>query len=175
MSTDKDLAQLVREDGRVVFCDFAREVTLDADGVRARFGVAPAQIPDYLALVGDSVDNLPGVPGIGPKTAALLLAKFGRIEDVPGDASAWSEAGVRGATALAARFSGSREAALRIRALATLRRDAPGMALDPAALIWRGPDRSLATDLFERLGWKGLARRVAALAANRSPKGEGSG
>ena len=175
VSTDKDLSQLVREDGSVTFHDFAKELTLDADGVRARFGVAPAQIPDYLALVGDAVDNLPGVAGIGPRTAALLLAKFGRLEDVPDDASAWREAGVRGAESLAARFGASRAAALRIRELATLRRDAPGMALGPDALVWRGPDRERSTDLFERLAWKGLARRVAALAANRSPKGGVSG
>ena len=175
VSADKDLAQLVREDGSAVFCDFAREVTLDAGGVLARFGVAPAQIPDYLALVGDTVDNLPGVAGIGPKSAALLLAKFGRIEDVPDDAGAWREAGVRGAASLSARFAASRDEALRIRGLATLRRDAPGMALDPGALVWRGPDHARARELFERLGWKGLARRVAALGANRSPKGQSSG
>jgi DNA polymerase-1 len=175
VSTDKDLAQLVREDGSAVFCDFALVLTLDADGVRARFGVAPAQIPDYLALVGDTVDNLPGVAGIGPRTAALLLAKFGRLEEIPDDPGGWREAGVRGAASLAARFSESRGAALRIRELATLRRDAPGMALGPDALIWRGPDQALASDLFERLGWEGIARRVASLAANRSPKGEASG
>ena len=175
VSADKDLAQLVREDGSAVFCDFARELTLDADGVRARFGVAPAQIPDYLALVGDAVDNLPGVAGIGPRTAALLLAKFGRLEDVPDGAGAWREAGVRGAESLAARFAASRDAALRIRGLATLRRDAPGMALGPDALVWRGPDSERATDLFGRLGWKGLERRVASLAANRSPKSDASG
>ena len=175
VSADKDLSQLVREDGRVAFHDFAKELTLDADGVRTRFGVAPAQIPDYLALVGDAVDNLPGVAGIGPRTAALLLARFGRIEDVPDDPNAWRDAGVRGAASLAARFAASRDAALRIRGLATLRRDAPGMALDPAALVWRGPDRERATELFERLGWKGLSRRVATLAANHSPKSDVSG
>ena len=171
VSTDKDLSQLVREDGRVVFHDVAKELTLDADGGRARFGVAPAQIPDYLALVGDAVDNLPGVAGIGPRTAASLLAKFGRIEDVPDDANAWRDAGVRGAASLAARFAASRSEALRIRGLATLRRDAPGMALGPDALVWPGPDRERATALFDRLGWKGLARRVATLAANQAPKG----
>jgi 5'-3' exonuclease len=175
VSADKDLAQLVREDGRAVLCDFARDRSLDADAVRARFGVAPAQIPDYLALVGDAVDNLPGVPGIGPKTAAQLLTNFGQIEDVPGEASAWREAGVRGAESLAARFVASRASALRIRGLATVRRDVPGMALDSDALFWRGPDRERSRQLFERLGWNGIARRAAALAANPSPKGGASG
>lgn len=175
VSADKDLAQLVREDGRAVLCDFARDRSFDADGVRARFGVAPAQIPDFLALVGDAVDNLPGVPGIGPKTAAQLLAHFGRIEDVPGDASAWRRAGVRGAESLAERFVAARDAALRIRGLATVRRDVPGMALGADALVWRGPDRERSEELFGRLGWKGIARRAAALAANHSPKEDASG
>jgi len=175
VSADKDLAQLVREDGSAVLCDFARDRSFDADGVRGRFGVAPAQIPDFLALVGDAVDNLPGVPGIGPKTAAQLLAKFGRIEDVPGEASAWRDAGVRGAASLAERFAASREAALRIRGLATVRRDVPDMALGADALVWSGPDRERSQQLFERLGWQGIARRVSALAANPSPKGGVSG
>jgi len=175
VSADKDLAQLVREDGSAVLWDFARDRSFDADGVRGRFGVAPAQIPDFLALVGDAVDNLPGVPGIGPKTAAQLLAKFGRIEDVPGEASAWRDAGVRGAASLAERFAASREAALRIRGLATVRRDVPDMALGADALVWSGPDRERSQQLFERLGWQGIARRVSALAANPSPKGGVSG
>ena len=175
VSADKDLTQLVREDGSVVCCDFARDRRFDAAAVRARFGVAPAQIPDFLALVGDTVDNLPGVPGIGPRTAALLLAKFGRIEDIPDDASAWRDAGVRGAASLAERFVASRGAALRIRGLATVRRDVPGMALGADALVWRGPDRGRSEKLFDRLGWKGVARRVASLAANHSPKGAVSG
>ncbi len=175
VSADKDLTQLVREDGRVAFCDFARDRCFDADGVRERFGVAPAQIPDYLALVGDAVDNLPGVPGIGPKTAALLLARFGRIEDVPGDASAWRDAGVRGAESLAERFVAARDAALRIRGLATVRRDVPGMRLDTDALRWRGPDLERSQRLFARLGWNGIGRRAASLVANHSPKGNASG
>ncbi len=175
VSADKDLTQLVREDGRVVCLDFARDRSFDAAGVRARFGVAPAQIPDFLALVGDAVDNLPGVPGIGPRTAALLLARFGRIEDIPDDAREWREAGVRGAESLAARLAETRNVALRIRGLATLRRDTPGMALGAEALAWRGPDRERSHDLFERLGWKGIARRVATLAANRPHKSEQGG
>lgn len=163
MTTDKDLAQLVREDGRVTLLDFAKGQAFDADGVRARFGVSPAQIPDYLALVGDAVDNLPGVPGIGPKTAAALLAAFGGLDAIPLEADAWRALRLRGADTLAARFATSREQALRVRELATVRRDAPGAARDLDALAWRGPDRARAADLFARLGWTGLARRVAAL------------
>ena len=76
VTTDKDLCQLVREDGRVVVHDLAKEKTLDADGVREKFGVSPSQIPDYLGLVGDTIDNLPGVPGVGPKSASGVLQAF---------------------------------------------------------------------------------------------------
>ena len=80
VTTDKDLAQLVREDGRIVLHDLAREETFDADRVRDKFGVDPEQIPDYLGLVGDKVDNLPGVPGVGAKGAAAVLRAFGTID-----------------------------------------------------------------------------------------------
>lgn len=163
VTSDKDLAQLVREDGRVALLDFAKEKRLDADGVRGRFGVAPAQIPDYLALVGDAVDNLPGVPGIGPKSAALLLAAFGALDAIPVAVEAWRGLGVRGADTLAARFAELRERALLVRDLASLRRDTPGMALPLDALAWRGPDHERAAELFGRLQWRGIARRVAAL------------
>ena len=165
VTTDKDLAQLVREDGRVALFDFARQGRLDADGVRARFGVSPVQIPDYLALVGDTVDNLPGVPGIGPKGAAQLLAAFGTLDGFPSDAAAWRATGVRGAESLAARFAAAREQALRVRALATVRRDAPASAPALDALAWRGPDVAHAAALCERLGWRGIGRRIAALRA----------
>jgi 5'-3' exonuclease len=168
VTTDKDLAQLVREDGRVVLFDLAKQQRLDADGVRRRFGVSPAQIPDYLALVGDAVDNLPGVPGIGPKTAAQLLAGFGALTAIPDDAAAWRALAIRGADAAVARFAAHREQALRIRALATVRRDAPGAARDLDALAWHGPDAAVSAALFARLDWKGIARRATALGASRS-------
>jgi 5'-3' exonuclease len=79
---DKDLAQCVRDD-RVVQVDRRSKTIRDADGVRAKFGVSPPLIPDYLALVGDSADGYPGMPGIGPKGATRLLARYGRIEDFP--------------------------------------------------------------------------------------------
>lgn len=174
VSADKDLTQLVREDGRVAMLDFARGLRFDADAVRARFGVAPAQIPDYLALVGDAVDNLPGVPGIGPRTAAQLLAAFGSLEGIPLVGDAWRGAGIRGAATLADRFAASRDRALAVRELARLRRDAPGAAQPLDAFAWRGPDPALAADLFGRLGWNGLARRVAALATKSGPEADPS-
>jgi 5'-3' exonuclease len=163
VTSDKDLSQLVREDGRVTLLDFAKGQRLDADGVRQRFGVSPAQIPDYLALVGDAVDNLPGVPGIGPKTAAQLLAGFATLDAIPTAIESWRALGVRGADALAERFAAHRDRALVVRELARLRHDAPGADLALDALVWRGPDRERSVELFGRLGWKGIAKRVAAL------------
>lgn len=173
VTSDKDLAQLVREDGRVTLLDFAKGQRFDADGVRARFGVAPARIPDYLALVGDAVDNLPGVPGIGPKTAAQLLVGFGSLDAIPTASEPWRAIGVRGADALAARFATHRERALVVRELARLRHDAPGADLGLDAFAWRGPDRERAAAFFGRLGWNGLARRVASLSAG--PEADTSG
>ena len=106
-TVDKDLAQCVRDE-RVVLWDRRRDLTYDAAGVRAKWGVDPASIPDYLALVGDSSDGYPGIPGFGSKTAAALLAKYGHFEDVPAKGSAWDVAGLRNSVGLAA---GARRAA----------------------------------------------------------------
>jgi 5'-3' exonuclease len=160
VSADKDLTQLVREDGSVRFHDLARETTLDADGVRARFGVAPAQIPDYLALLGDKVDDLPGVPGFGAKTAAAALAAFGSLEAIPDDAARWAGTPVRGAAKLAASWRAHREQALRIRSLATLVRDVPGFAARAEDTAWHGPDRAAFAALCSRLGWGRIAERL---------------
>lgn len=159
-TSDKDLAQLVREDGSVQLADPAKGGRLDADGARAKFGVDPAQIPDWLGLVGDAVDTLPGVPGVGPKSAAALLGVFGRIEDVPADPAAWDGVKVRGAERLAARVEAYRERALRTRALATLRHDVPGVRARVAELAWRGADRAHMETLADRLGWGRIRDRV---------------
>ncbi|MFN2566878.1 MAG: 5'-3' exonuclease H3TH domain-containing protein [Gemmatimonadaceae bacterium] len=117
---DKDLAQCVRGD-RVVQMDRRGQKIRDADAVRAKFGVDPALIPDFLALVGDVADGYPGIPGIGPATAARLLNRHGIIEDFP--------PGVLGS---------SRDLALLFKNLATLRTDAP-LFRDVDELRWRGP------------------------------------
>jgi len=165
VTSDKDLAQLVREDGRVVLHDLGKGVTLDADGVRAKFGVDPAQIPDWLALVGDSVDDLPGVPGLGPKRASQLLRAFHALDRIPDDVSAWSAAGLRGAEALVRAFAAHRERALGIRELATVVRSVPALRVTPASVAWRGAHRALVDPLFARLGWDGIARRIPRWAA----------
>jgi len=137
---DKDLAQCVRGD-RVVQVDRRGQRIIDAKGVRTKFGVEPVLIPDFLALVGDSADGYPGIPGIGPATAAKLLNKYGIIEHFPG----------------AVLREDQRAMALLFKDLATLRTDAR-LFHDVDELRWRGP-----TDAFaawtERLGDARLLER----------------
>jgi 5'-3' exonuclease len=140
---DKDLAQCVVDD-RVVQIERRTNVIRDADGVRAKFGVAPAHIPDYLALVGDAADGYPGIPGLGAKTAASLINRYGPIEDFPADALR----------------EGNLEHALLFKTLATLRTDAP-LFDDVEELRWTGPTKSFAP-LAEKMGDEKLAARVLA-------------
>ncbi|MCB9563420.1 MAG: flap endonuclease [Kofleriaceae bacterium] len=144
-SPDKDLTQCVRGD-RVVTWDRIRDRTLDEAGVIAKFGVAPTSIPDYLALVGDTADGIPGLPRWGARSAATVLARWRTIEAIPDDEAAW-DVTVRGRAALAAVLRERRDDALLYRTLATLRTDA---ATDAArsdridarldTLAWRGAD-----------------------------------
>jgi 5'-3' exonuclease len=146
---DKDLAQCVRAD-RVVQIDRRAKVIRDEEGVRKKFGVTPTLIPDYLALVGDSADGYPGIPGIGSKGAAKLLNQYGPIEDFPKNV-----------------LEGRRKEALLFKRLATLRTDA-ALFDDVDALMWRGP-----TAAFEKftakMGEPRLLARAIALAAKLNP------
>lgn len=160
ITSDKDLCQLVREDGRIVCHDLAKGQTFDAAAVRAKFGVDPAQIPDYLGLVGDTVDNLPGVPGVGPKGAAAALRAFGRIEDMPEDPAEWAALGVRGAASLGRKISEHRDLALRTKQLATVRDDVPGVDPGLRDLAYPGADRAAVSELFDRLGWNRIFDRI---------------
>ena len=160
VSADKDLCQLVRDDGAAVHHDLQRERTLDAKGVCERFGVPPGRIPDWLALVGDAVDDLPGVPGFGPKSAAAALAAFGEIAAFPADPALWANAGLRGAARLAGSFAAHRERALEVRELATVVRDVPALEAGLAQLAWRGASASAFDALCRRLGWGRIATRV---------------
>src|SRR4051794_12903332 len=121
---DKDMAQLVVDD-RIVLRDRRRAITYDRDGVLAKWGVEPASIADYLALVGDSSDGFPGLPGWGAKSAAAVLRRYGSIDDIPARASEWDVPGVGGAVRLAAVLVEQHEAAMLYRTLARLRLDAP--------------------------------------------------
>jgi 5'-3' exonuclease len=144
---DKDLAQCV-DDGRVVQVDRRSGAIRDASGVREKFGVDPDRIPDYLALVGDSSDGYPGIPGIGPKGAQRLIARHGPIESFPDDVL-----GTR------------REAALLFKRLATLRADEP-LFTDVESLRWRGVGPGF--DAWAaRIDDPRLARRAHALDGRR--------
>jgi 5'-3' exonuclease len=133
---DKDLAQSVRG-SRVVQLNRRTRVTLDEAGVTSKFGVPPASIPDYLALVGDAADGYPGLKGWGAKSAAAVLAKFGHIEAIPEDAREW-RVNAMNAAALARTLAEHREDALLFRTLATLRTDIPLMKTVDE-LEWTGP------------------------------------
>jgi len=133
---DKDLAQCVQE-SRVVQLIRRTNVTIDEAGVIAKFGVSPQSIPDYLALVGDSADGYPGLPGWGAKSTAAVLAKFGRIESIPVSARDW-HVNVMNTASLAESLVRERERALLFRTLATLRSDIP-LFDNVDCLRWTGP------------------------------------
>jgi len=164
---DKDLGQCVG--GKVVQLDRRRDVLLDASGVREKFGVPPESIPDWLALVGDTADGFPGLPGFGAKTAAALLTKFGHIEAIPDDPKAWEVPGLRGTDRLAATLGAGRSVAARFKVLATLRLDAPVGSVDDWE--WRGPRPDL-DDWCVRFGSPRLVARATKLAAQRGFAGE---
>ena len=160
LTTDKDLCQLVREDGDVVVHDLAKGITFDADGVREKFGVSPDQIPDYLGLVGDKIDNLPGVPGVGAKSAATILQTFDSIDAIPDDFAAWPDISLRGAKRLAEKIADHRSRALKTKDLATVLRKVPNVKPGLRDLSYRGADRERVDELFERLGWNRIKDRI---------------
>jgi 5'-3' exonuclease len=161
---DKDLAQCVRGD-RIVQLDRRTRERRDEAGVRRKFGVSPRSIPDWLALVGDSADGYPGLPGWGARSAAAILARYQHLEHIPKLALEW-DVTVRGALRLATTLAEQREHALLFRTLATLRADAPlGTGVD--ALRWKGPRPGFAA-WSTRLGAPTLHERAARLAAARA-------
>ena len=144
---DKDLAQSVRG-GRVVQMDRRARSIRNEAGVIEKFGVPPASIPDYLALVGDSADGFPGLKGWGAKSAAAVLAKYGHLEAIPADWNEWKVNATRPA-ALAATLERDREQALLFRDLATLRTDID-LFENVDELRWNGPTPAFA-ELAKRL------------------------
>lgn len=159
-SVDKDLGQLVEGD-RIVLRDRMRTITYDEAGIVAKFGVRPASIPDYLALVGDSSDGFPGLPGWGAKSAAAVLARWHHLDQIPRSALDW-ELPLRGASRLAATLQQGRDEALLYRRLATLNRDAAIGSLTPALddLEWHGVPRDAFTALCDELGFETIRQRV---------------
>ncbi|HET7248740.1 MAG TPA: 5'-3' exonuclease H3TH domain-containing protein [Gemmatimonadales bacterium] len=156
-SPDKDLAQCVRG-SRVVCLDRRRRLVYDEPAVVQKFGVPPASIPDWLALVGDAADGYPGVPRWGERSATALLARYRHLEEIPDDAARW-EVTVRGAAGLAQSLRQHREDVLLYRRLATLRRDVP--LVEPLeALRWTGVHRSDLAALCEELGDDQIVDRI---------------
>ena len=156
-SPDKDLAQCVRG-SRVVTRDRRRGRTFDEAGVHERWGVGPASIPDYLALVGDSADGFPGLPGWGARSTSTVLAKFGHLEAIPDSGADW-QVDVRSAATLSAVLRDRWDDAILFRRLATLRTDAPLPQRDPEELRWRGARRKEFGELCRELGRPALAER----------------
>ncbi len=165
---DKDLAQCVTGT-RVVQLDRRHRAITDADGVVRKFGVGPASIPDYLALVGDTADGYPGIPGWGRKSAALVLARYARLEAIPKRAEDW-EVEVRGSARLAASLAEGFEDAVLFRTLATLRDDAP-VSRSVDEMVWRAPRPELAP-VARRLEAPDVVERAERLAFQR---GRGAG
>ncbi len=162
---DKDLGQCV-EGERVVQVDRRNKAILDEGAVRAKFGVAPASIPDWLALVGDSADGFPGLAGWGKQSAAVVLAHYGHLEAIPDEASEWDPglvARLRTAPALALRLAEERQLAVLFRHLATLQVDSSLVAA-VGELAWSGPDDSF-VEMAAFLGAPQLLERAERLSA----------
>ncbi len=149
-SPDKDLCQVVVGD-RIVTYNRREQKILDETGVQAKFGIRPESIPDYLALVGDTADAVPGLPGWGAKSSAAVLARYLRLEMIPPDAADW-DVEVRGAAKLAATLVEHRDDALLYRELTTLRLDVPIVEKLPD-LEWRGVPRALFHQFCEEMGF----------------------
>ena len=156
-SPDKDLAQCVTADGKVVQFDRRQKLVYDRAGVIEKFGVPPEVVPDWLALVGDSADGIPGLSGWGAKSSSTLLARYGSIEDIPINSDAW-DVEVRSAIKLAETLSSNQKKALLYKSLTRLRTDVPVMK-NIDELLWVSPkDRFYdlctqidAIKLFEKL------------------------
>ena len=164
VTPDKDLAQCVRGT-RVVQLDRRRNEILDEQGVWSKFGVGPASIADYLALVGDSADGYPGLPGWGAKSAATVLERFATIDAIPPDPREWGLPGLRGAQKLAQTLTEQRELAMLFRLIATVVDDLPVGQVDDWR--WRGPQDGFG-EIATQIGAPELLHRSERLAAKRS-------
>ncbi|HEY0519592.1 MAG TPA: 5'-3' exonuclease H3TH domain-containing protein [Ilumatobacteraceae bacterium] len=165
VTPDKDLGQCVRG-SRVVQFDRRKGEILDEAAVTAKFGVGPASIADYLALVGDTADGYPGLAGWGAKSASAVLAKFGSIIDVPASSRDWGLPALRGADKLAVTLRDNLELALLFRRIATIETDVEVGEVDDWR--WQGPTEGFA-GVAERLGAPHLVERAERLAARLAP------
>jgi len=157
VSPDKDFAQCVIND-RVIFWDRARDKRYDNHAVREKWGVPPTAMADWLALVGDSADGIPGIPRWGAKSAAAVLARYGALEAIPVHQDQW-DIKVRGAAALAENLRGSLSEAKLYKELATLRRDVP-LEISLEALRWEGVNRPMLEPLCRELHFERFLNRL---------------
>ena len=158
-SPDKDLAQLV-EDNKVICWDRRRDIVIDEAGVVEKFGVSPQSIPDWLALVGDSADGYPGIPGWGAKSASVVLAHYKHMEAIPDDPGKWKVSSISTgrAASLAESLSQRREEALLYKKLATVREDVP-LEEKLNDLKWQGAYERL-RDFCHELGEERIPERI---------------
>jgi 5'-3' exonuclease len=165
ITCDKDLAQLVRDGD--LYWDFGTRGQFGYRDIERRFGVAPERFADYLALTGDSSDNIPGVPGVGPKTAAALMRRFASLDELYGNLGRLAALGVRGGSALGERLRAHRDAVYLARRLTGIICDMP-LALTSADLRLKAPDLPALGALYDRSGFGPFLRRqgerLAALA-----------
>ena len=158
ITSDKDLAQLVRDGDH--WWDFSRNQKLTAQGIREKFGVSPEQIADYLALTGDSVDNIPGVPGVGPKSASALLAHFGDLDAIFTRLAEVEHLSIRGAKSLMNKLREHRAAAELARQLTVIHTEVPCALEEPE--IRRGEtDEARLNELFDDLAFGPMLRQRA--------------
>jgi len=157
VSNDKDFTQLV--DHQVSIWDFARDRRYDATAVRETWGVRPDQIIDYLALTGDAVDNIPGIKGIGPKSATLLLRKFETLDGIYQNLENVTDLPLRGAKAVRDRLVTGKKMAEISKILVTIARHAP-LTVDLEDLIYKGAHRDQIESLFDCVGFQRIKNRV---------------
>jgi 5'-3' exonuclease len=157
LTPDKDLGQCL-EGTKIVQVDRIRKKEIDEAALKVKWGVGPAQIPDLLALVGDTADGIPGIAGFGERTAAAVLSRYGHLEAIPPDGAAWPSE-IRGRIDLARRLVEHREQVLLYRTLATLRRDAP-ISENFEDLRYRGTPRAAFDAFCARVGSDSLRERA---------------
>jgi 5'-3' exonuclease len=159
VSRDKDLAQLIREGD--IYWDYASRERFGYPDIEKRFGVAPERFADYLALMGDAVDNIPGVPGIGAKTAAVLMREFASLDELYAGLERVALLKCRGAAGLAAKLETHREAAYLARQLTVIACDAP-LEVESRHLRRRLPDIGALTSFFDHHRFGPLLRNQSA-------------
>jgi 5'-3' exonuclease len=156
VTRDKDLAQLIREGD--IYWNYADNLQLRHHEIEEHFGVPPERYADYLALTGDSVDNIKGVPGVGPKTAAVLMKTFASLEELYDNLDDVAALPIRGASKLAARLTEHRDAAFLARRLTEIARDMP-LACERDHLVCRGPDVAALTAFYDQQNFGPMLRR----------------